>query len=185
MEIKGTALIAIRDYVKSNYPERYDEWLGKLSEKSREIYTGAIDSSKWYPITIAGIEPTRKAIEMFFQGDYQKGAWEAGKFSAQKALTGIYKIFVKASSPGYIIQRASRIFATYYQPCKMEVLDKTDKSVVLEISNMTESDIVIEYRIGGWIEKALEISGANNISVNFPKSIAKGDTVTQLAVTWN
>jgi len=185
MEIKGTAVIAIRDYIKSNQTERYNEWLNKLTDESREIYEGVIDSSKWYPIQTAGVEPTRKAIDIFFHGDYKKGAWEAGKFSAQKALTGIYKIFVKASSPGYIIQRASRIFATYYQPCKMEVLDKTDTSVLLEISNMTVSDIVIEYRIGGWIEKALEISGAKNITIEYPKSITKGDAVTQLNIRWS
>ena len=185
MEIKGTAVIAIREYVKNDFPDRYDEWLSKLSEGAHKIYSGPINSSKWYPIKDAGIEPTRKAIEMFFHGDYEKGAWEAGKFSAQKALTGIYKIFVKASSPGYIIQRASRIFATYYQPCQMAVLDKTDTSVLLEISNMTVSDIVIEYRIGGWIEKALEISGAKNVTVEFLQSIARGDAVTQLKINWN
>ena len=185
MDIKGTAVIAIRDYVKINHPDKFNEWLGSLSEEARYIYTGAIDASKWYPIRKAGVEPTRKAIELFFKGNYEKGAWEAGKFSAQKALSGIYKIFVKASSPGYIIQRASRIFAAYYQPCQMNVLDKTDTSVLLEISNMTESDIVIEYRIGGWIEKALEISGAKEVKINFPRSIAKGDTVTQLDIRWN
>ena len=121
---------------------------------------------------------------MFYQGDYEKGAWEAGKFSAQKALTGIYKLFVKASSPGFIIQRASRIFATYYQPCQMEVLERTETSVLLEISNMTISDIVIEYRIGGWIEKALEISGAKNVGIKYLKSKAKGDAVTQLDIKW-
>ncbi len=185
MEIKGTAVIAIRDYVKRNHPEQYTDWLGKLSEESREIYSAVIDSSKWYPIGSAGVEPTKIAIEMFFRGDYEKGAWEAGKFSAQKALTGIYKIFVKASSPGYIIQRASRIFATYYQPCQMDVLERTDTSVLLEISNMTESDVVIEYRIGGWIEKALEISGAKKVTIDYPKSIARGDTVTQMNINWN
>jgi hypothetical protein len=185
MDIKGTAVVAIRDFVKSNHPEQYNKWLNELSEEAREIYTGAIDSSKWYPIKTAGVEPTRKAIDLFYQGNYEKGAWEAGKFSAHKALTGIYKLFVKASSPGFIIQRASRIFATYYQPCKMDVLEKTDSSVLLEISNMTVSDIVIEYRIGGWIEEALEISGAKNITIKFLKSIAKGDAVTRIYIKWN
>ena len=185
MEIKGTAVIAIRDYIKTNYPKDYNDWLKGLSEGSRNIFLEAIDSSKWYPIDKGGIEPTRKAIEMFSSGDYKQGAWDAGRFSAQKALTGIYKIFVKASSPGYIIERASRIFATYYQPCQMSVMEKTSTSVLLEISGMTESDVVIEYRIGGWIEKALEISGAKDIKVIFPKSMVSGDRVTQMQINWN
>jgi len=35
-----------------------------------------------------------------------------------------------------------------------------------------------------WIEKALEISGAKNCTFRFPKSIAKGDEVTQFDITW-
>jgi hypothetical protein len=185
MEIKGTAVIAIRDYIKSKYPERYAEWLQNLSDRSRDIYVKAIDASKWYPLQEGGVEPTRKAIEMFENGDYENGAREAGKFSAQKALTGIYKIFVKAASPGYIIDRASRIFATYYQPCKMAVLSNNNGKILLEISEMTESDVVIENRIAGWIEQALQISGAKNVEVGFPKSSARGDSVTHLDITWS
>jgi len=184
MEIKGTAVIAIRDYVKLNHMDLYNTWIDSLSKDSSYIFKNAIDSSKWYPIQDGGIMPTKKAADMFFDGDYKKGAWEMGKYSAEKALTGIYKIFVKASSPGYIVQRASRVFATYYQPCKMEATKSTDKSTHLEISNMPESDIVIELRIGGWIEKALEISGAKNCQIKFPKSIAKGDEITQIDITW-
>ena len=32
---------------------------------------------------------------MFYNGNLEEGAWEAGRYSAEKALTGIYKIFVK------------------------------------------------------------------------------------------
>lgn len=184
MEIKGTAVIAIRDYVKLNHKDQYNNWIDSLPLESSNIFRSAIDSSKWYPISEGGIIPTKKAAELFFGGNFEKGAWEMGKYSAEKALTGIYKIFVKASSPGYIVQRASRVFSTYYQPCKMEAKKSTEKSTLLEISNMTESDIVIEYRIGGWIEKALDISGAKNCKVKFLMSMAKGDDITQIDITW-
>lgn len=185
MEIKGTAVIAIRDYVKNNFSGKYNEWLNTLSENSKKIYQEAIDASKWYPVNEGGIEPTKKAIELFHNGDLEKGAREAGKYSAQKALTGIYKIFVKAASPAYIIERASRIFSTYYQPCKMKVLSNNNGKILLEISELTMSDIVIENRIAGWIEEALTISGAKKVLIDFPKSYTKGDPVTHMAISWN
>ena len=184
LEIKGTAVTAIRDYVKANHPQRFSEWMEALPESSKDIFSGVIDSSKWYPLEEGGVVPTRKTADLFFRGNYEKGAWEAGKYSAEKGLTGIYKIFVKASSPAYIIQRATRVFATYYQPCKMEVIEKKEHAVILQVSDMPESDIVIEYRIAGWMEKALEISGAKSVSIQFPKSIAKGDEVTIFSITW-
>jgi hypothetical protein len=185
MEIKGTAITAIRDYVKLNFPDKLPEWLNRLPETSKNIYSGVIDSSRWYPLEEGGIIPTRHTAELFFKGNYEKAAWEGGRYSAEKGLSGIYKIFVKASSPAYIIQRASRVFATYYQPCRMEVVEKTENSVVLDISDMTQSDIVVEYRIAGWIEKALEISGAKNVKIAFPKSMVNGDDVTRFSITWD
>ncbi|MGD2034305.1 MAG: hypothetical protein PVF73_04560 [Bacteroidales bacterium] len=184
MEIKGTAVVAIRDYVKLNHKEEYDKWIDSMPGESSNLFKGAIDSSKWYPLKEGGIIPTKKAVDLLFEGNYEKGPWIMGRFSAEKALTGIYKIFVKASSPGYIVQRASRIFATYYQPCKMEAKKSTDNSTLLEISDMTESDPVIENRIGGWIEKALEISGAGKVTFDIPKSITRGDDVTQFDIHW-
>jgi hypothetical protein len=184
MEIKGTAVIAIRDYVKTNYKEKYSEWVSSLPEDSKLIYINAIDSSKWYPLEMGGVVPTRKLADMFYQGDYKNGSWLSGIYSAEKALSGIYKIFVKASSPSFIIDRASRVFSTYYRPCEMSVISKKDNGVRVQISQMTSSDEVIEYRIAGWIQKALEISGAKNVKIEFPKSISKGDAVTELEINW-
>jgi hypothetical protein len=185
LEIKGTAVTAIRDHVKANYPEKYVEWLDSLPEGSRAIYLGVIDSSKWYPLDEGGVIPTRKTADLFYNGNYEKGAWDGGRYSAEKGLTGIYKIFVKASSPTYIIQRATRVFATYYQPCKMAVINKKENSVVLEISDMPECDVVIECRIAGWMEKALEISGAKDTVIKFEKSISRGDDITLFDISWS
>jgi hypothetical protein len=184
MEIKGTAVIAIRDYVKMNYKEKYNEWIGSLPEDSRQIYNSAIDSSKWYPLQYGGIVPTKLLGDMFYKGDHKNGAWTSGSYSAEKALTGIYKIFVKASTPSYIVDRASRVFSTYYRPCEMSLISKKERGVLIQISQMTNSDEVIEYRIAGWIQKALEISGAKNIQITFPKSITKGDSVTEMEINW-
>jgi hypothetical protein len=93
--------------------------------------------------------------------------------------------FVKASSPWFIVQRASRIFSTYYRPCEMVIASTFENGVLLRISDMTESDEVIEYRIAGWIQKALEISGAKKTSITFPKSVTKGDSVTEIDIRWD
>ena len=185
MEIKGTALAAIRDFVKSNHIDRYEEWLDSLPDTAKEFYSGVIDATKWYPLQEGGVIPTMKIGELFFDGDMEKCAWVAGRFSAEKALTGIYKIFVKAASPGYLIERASRIFTTYYQPCEMEVTEKGTGHAYMVIRKMEMSHEVIEYRIAGWVQKALEISGAKDVEVKFPKSKARGDSTTEIDINWS
>jgi hypothetical protein len=184
MEVKGTAVIAIRDYVKNNFPSEYKKWLDALSNDSKEIFAGSIDSTKWYQVETAAMEPTMKISELFFSNNHQLGAWNSGRYSAEKALSGIYKIFVKASSPSYIIQRASRVFATYYQPCEMRVINTTSTGCVVEISKMEKKYDVIDNRIAGWIEKALEISGAKDIKLSFTVR-PEDETVRDLIISWN
>lgn len=184
MEIKGTAVSSIRDFVKTRFLNRYDRWLESLPEESKEIFMGLIDASGWYPIQQGGIIPTRKIAEMFYNGNYMEASLDAGKHSAQKSLTGIYKVFVKAFAPSHIVQRATRIFGTYYRPCELIIKNKTDNSVTMQIDKMTVNNEVIEYRIAGWIHKALEISGAKNITVNISRSLARGDSVTEMDIRW-
>jgi hypothetical protein len=185
MEVKGTAVAAIRDFVKTNFPENYYDWLNSLPADSKSIFIDLIDPTKWYPLKVAAIIPTRMIGDVIYDGDYIKASVESGKYSAQKALTGIYRIFVKASSTSYIIERASRIFNTYYRPCEMNVIHRTKNLVALHISDMTESDEVIDYRIAGWIQRAMEISGARNVVIKVTESIAKGDEITQMELRWD
>jgi hypothetical protein len=186
MEVKGTAVIAIRDFVKRNYPAEYKKWLDSLSPEAKKIFSDTIDSTKWYPVEAGAKEPTEKISTMFFNGNIEAGALEAGRFSAEKALTGIYKIFVKAANPQYIIKRASRVFATYYRPCEINVVDTPVNGVVVEMNKITDRYSVIEHRIVGWMEMALQISGCQDVRItNDLERIEADGKVVKFDMRWN
>ena len=186
MEVKGTAVIAIRDFVKRNYPNDFLKWVDTLSPDAQAIYSDSIDSTKWYPVGAGAKEPTEQIGKMFFNGDIKEGAMEAGKFSAEKALTGIYKIFVKAANPQYIIKRASRVFATYYRPCEIQVVDVPKNGVVVEMTKVSDRYDAIETRILGWMHMALKISGCQGI--NITNELVREDPdgkVVKFDMRWN
>jgi hypothetical protein len=186
MEVKGTAVIAIRDYVKKEHSSDYSRWLEVLSPEARNIYESAIDSTKWYPVEGGAKEPTEKIAKLFFNGNVIEGAKESGRYSADKALTGIYKIFVKAANPQYIIKRASRVFATYYRPVEINVVRVPEKGVILEISKVTNRYEAIEQRIIGWCCRALEISGCEDVKITNKHIRDDGDgKVIELDMSWN
>ena len=184
MEIKGTAVIAVRDFVRDMYPERYKQWLNALPKESKAIFSDIIEATNWYPVGYGAAAPTKIIARMFFSNDIVKGAWESGRYSAEVALKGIYKIFVMVANPSYLIARASRVFSTYYRPCEMKTIKNEGNSLVLHVSGMTNPEKVIEYRIAGWIEKALEISGSKDISVNITKSMTENDELTEFTINW-
>ncbi len=184
MEVKGSAVKSITDFIKKNHSDKYQEWLEVLPEESKKHFMKPILPSNWYPVIEAAVLPTEKLAELFFDNDPIKAAWESGRFSAETALTGLYKFFVKAASPHFIVGKAGKIFSTYYQPSEMSVVDKGEKWVKLHITVFETPSEIIEARIGGWIEKAMEISGCANVKVEITKSLARNDGLTELMVTW-
>jgi hypothetical protein len=186
MEVKGTAVLAIRDYVKNNYPTEFNTWLNSLSPAAKGIFSSPIDSTKWYPVESGANEPTEMIGKIFFNGDIDRGAWESGRYSAERALKGIYKIFVKASNPQYIIKRASRVFSTYYRPCEIEVVDEPKDGVVIEMTKVNIRYSAVERRILGWMEMALEISGCREITIkNEQVSDNPEGKVIKFDMQWN
>jgi hypothetical protein len=184
MQIKGTAVKSIGDYVRKQHPTRYNEWLTSLPLSSYKLLKDGVNVAEWYPMHDAAIIPTSKVGELFFH-DPKKGAWECGRYSAENALTGVYKLYVKFASPGHIIERASRVFAAYYQPCELVAANFKPKSVEVIIKKMSQPHPIIEHRIGGWMERALEISGCSGIKITIPKSLTNGATETVFAISWD
>jgi len=185
MEIKGSAVKSIVEFIRKNHPDRYHDWLNTLPEESKKIFMEPVLPSNWYPLNESAVIPTRHLAEMFFNGDTEKGAWQSGRYSAENALTGIYKFFIRAASPFYIISKASKILSTYYRPSDIAVIEKGDNWVLVDIARFEEPSAIIECRICGWIERALEISGAKNVKINVRKTMTKGDDVTELYMSWN
>ena len=183
MEVKGTAVKSILDFVKIMHPGEFAKWMRELPEESQTIMSD-VRSNNWYSVEKAAIVPTELAAKHFFNNDIQKAAWELGKYSAESALKGIYKIYVKFSAPTHIIARGSRIMSAYYSPSALEVADKKPNSIRIVITEFDTTSDVLEHRIGGWVESALEISGCKDISVKITSSLTKGHSNTTIECSW-
>ncbi len=183
MRTKGTTVKAIQNFVKAEYPNQYNDWLNSLPPKSREIMNGAIYATDWYPIQEGAVLPTYH-LKMFFDQNSLKAAWHSGRHSADATLTGVYKIFVKVANPSYIIKRASKITATYYENVVVDSGEETKNSVVVTIYKFEQIDKLIEHRIGGWMERALELSGCSDVKMRITKALSKGDIETRYEITW-
>lgn len=185
MEVKGTAVKSIKEYVEQRFNPQYKEWINSMSESSQKIMKDAIFANNWYPMKDGAVEPTLAIAKLFYNNNIQKAALEAGRFSAEQGLKGVYKIFVRIASPNYIMERAGRVFTSYYSPSDISVLNKHDKGLTLHITKFPDPEEVIEYRIAGWCERALEFTNCKDVKANITKSLAKGDDLTEIVITWN
>lgn len=184
MEIKGSAVKTIYEYVKTKFPEKLEEWLSRLPPPVSAIYRGSISPSDWYPLYDAAIVPTEVLSKIIFNGDIKKASWECGRFSAESTLKGLYRFFLMATPSKMIISTGSRILSTFYKPVDFKVADSSSGLAKIHISQIDDPNGVIENRIGGWIEKALEIQGLKVANVEITQSLAKGDPLTEITIIW-
>ncbi len=181
MQVKGTSANAASEFVRQRFPSRYDEWLASLSQPAREIMEIGL-AFNWYPLYEGSVEPTRKICDLFYDGK-DEGAWEVGRFSADRSLRGVYRLFVRVSSPGFIIERTSKIFVTVLGPGEATVVERSSKRAVFHLQ-FPESYWLAELRIAGWMEQALVVCGCTQPKIEINRSIAKGDSITEFVATW-
>jgi hypothetical protein len=184
MEIKGTAVKTIPDFVKAKFPGQYDEWILSMPEISKRIISSTIFANNWYPVEDAAVIPTKLIGSLMYANNPVKAAWDSGRFSAEVGLTGIYKFFVRASSPSFIISLGGKILSTYYRPCEMKVVSSSSNNIVMHITKFPGMNVIVENRVGGWVQKALEISGCKNVNVLITQSLTKGNPVTEFKISY-
>lgn len=184
MEVNGEALLSIPLFILKKFgQENFERWFKTLSPEAKDIYKAPIHKTDWFPLRVALEEPTQALCDMLFNKS-DRGAWECGRYSAEYGLKGIYKVLVKMSSPQILIKKAGPILINYYRPGKIEVTNSDSTHVVTRITEFPEMSKIVEYRIAGWMERAIEICGAMNVTVNITKSLTENDPCTEYSISW-
>lgn len=185
MQVKGTALRTTRDFVKTRFPEYYDRWIGSLTPESKKLFTSTIDATAWYPYREGYSVPVGKIMEICFNGDKRTGGEQLGSWSAEVSLKGFYKVFLLIASPQFLLQRASKIFTTFYEPSEIEASIMGSNDAILRIVKFDQIDESVEYRIAGWVRKALELANCNSPRYEIKQFLSKGDKATEIYFHWS
>ncbi len=68
LEVKGTGILPIRKFIKESFgQEGFDRWLNELSEEARQIYSGTILATNWYPAKEMYIDPDKVMCDLFYK----------------------------------------------------------------------------------------------------------------------
>ncbi len=182
MKVRGRAIKSIKFFVLKHFQDGYEKWMTALSRESRNIIRRH-SVYNYYPMQESLVEPTRKICDLFYNGEV-KGAWECGRYSAELGLRTEFAPESKLP-PEELVKRAGSILAWYYKGSEMKVVDSESESALLQITKFPKPNSLVENRIGGWIEKAIELVGGGNSSVEIGASLADGDSKTEYSVSWS
>lgn len=184
MDAKGTLLISVQEFVLAYFGgDGYVRWLSALPTQTAEAYRSKIPPSQWFPLNQYLRLPLRSVCDTFFDGD-PRGAWECGRYSADLASNRFLRLFVRMASTHLLLKRATDILEMYYKPCRSKLVDFGSGHATLHITEFEDINQDLEYRIAGWMERALEISSGGKAEVKISKSLAGGDKLTEFQTSW-
>lgn len=179
---KGNCLRSFYDTVREKKGETVaQKMLQKLSSEQRDAFLlNTILSKSWYPLQwlsdahVALREVTGSGVEL---------AETIGYHSAKKDFSGVYRIFFRLMKPETLLQKAARIFPTFYSMAYQEITDARQGYARCKWY-CPGFDANIWADTHGACRAALEICGARNIEIRFVSGGKDGDTESVSEAFW-
>jgi hypothetical protein len=182
--IKGTALIdSLKAIRKRGGEKELARILAHLQGEAKEIFEKPIDAGAWYSID---------AFTDFLEADVRETAngnrdvliGRAEKV-IESQLRGVYRVFVKLGSPGYVITRIALVHAKYFEGIQIiPEVDRNSRATIKYIGFQARHSI-LEYTIIGFYRKALQISGAKQIAVKISVPMSDDKPYSEITITWD
>ena len=182
-DIKGTVLLdTIAAIRRRAGEEEFHKIVRNLSPDAKAVFESPINPSNWYSLD---------AFVNFLEVDIRETAngvrevlTERSEKVIESQLSGIYKIFVKLGSPGFVISRIAAVHATYFRGVQI-IPEIADRQASIKYVGFKKHQQIMEYVVIGFFRKALEISGAKHVTLNFSVPIGEGAALSELTVTWS
>ncbi|MGC8894198.1 MAG: hypothetical protein ACP5QG_05040 [candidate division WOR-3 bacterium] len=141
----------------------------KLGDKWGEIFMRAglplsPNSNSWYPVPAFCdvLEGIAKALAL----EPTVIAWETGRYSADKAASGPHRLLFFFASPTFIVKRTNTLWGFYHDFGKIIVTPDGASAVRFCLAGCPDLPELYRHNIAGWVERALELSGARDVKVD-------------------
>ena len=183
VEIKGTVVLQSIDSIKARGgEEEFARILAELDAETRSAFDGPISPWKWYSLD-AFAALLDADIRLTANGDREVLIARSEKV-IEGQLRGIYKMFIKLGAPAFVIRRISSVHQAYFNGIHFIPEFGESNEALIKYVGFEPRHEILGYAIIGFYRKALEISGAKQVTANFTVPISAGGPYAELKITW-
>jgi hypothetical protein len=179
--VKGQTLKSLLLFLQSKLsPAQVDQLLSSIDpEHQRQIKTGVLPTSTFpmalvNQLTVDGAAVSGTPLALF--------AKDAGRFSANEGLRGVYRLFARVLTTEALLSRAAAMWSAMNTAGKMEVLRQASGRALLRLSGYPSQPVMC-LRINGWIEQLAEAAGASP-TVTHSRCAARGAEACEWDISW-
>jgi hypothetical protein len=160
--------------------ERAREFMSPELASAFRYYT--LLAASWYPIS--WYRETLRAFRAS-TSDGPQLARELGKLAARHDMSGVHKqILAKLISPQALLAMSQRVFNTYYDTGRFDIVDSQRGFVHARCANCVGWDYNMWMELAGSCESLLEIAGARNVSLQILSGGHDGNSHAVFEARW-
>ncbi len=128
-------------------------------------------------------ELTKKAAELL-KINPESFFWQISDYTAQNALKGIYKIFIKVATPQFLLNRSRSFVTTFYKDTSIDITISEKNEGELKYCGFDTNYELIMHRIAGWINSSMSFTRAENVVTKLVNITKNGDYTFSVNVKW-
>ena len=162
--VRGIALLGLLDWVRQTHAEPgLERALACMSEAAQARYAGprpkVVATARIPAVDFADLAAA--IIDAWGLPAYH----EAAAHVAISDLNSYMKLFLKIGTPTFVLRRLPKVLGHYCSTGELVVVEVHDKTAVLAISGVGAYGRGISEGAVGWIRAALELSGAEDLTI--------------------
>jgi uncharacterized protein (TIGR02265 family) len=182
--VGGNILFARRSFVqKRGGDELWERVLKHLPAEDAKELRRTVLVTATYPFEL-NVRLDDAIAEVLFPGEPDRAFIEMGRASAEVNLSGPQKGFVHQGDPHYLLSLAETIYAYYYGEGRRTYVKTGPSSATLVTHDAPESSRRDCLTVVGWHQRAIELSGGKDVSVQEVRCRSRGDTVCEYRCGW-
>jgi hypothetical protein len=162
--------------------ERLSAWVKHLPAASAALIERPTMHQSWVPLE--DVNPLwTESLTGLFDGDLHK-LFELGRLQLRADMSGIYRVFLRVASPGFVADRAAAIYGVYVQHCgALTVVNRFEGGLDIAVTERALPSLALFEYLRGSIFGALELTGISNLQVTI--TAAPHDDERVYRATWS
>jgi hypothetical protein len=134
--------------------------LARVSGPCRETFSKPIGLYEWIPA-----EHSRELSLAFMAGADPAFSLQRGRDTAKELLTVMNRWLLRLMSPSFFLQNAPRLFSFYYEGGRLVADGIEEGHAAMSLWADAFYPAWFEGAVPGWLEEALRLTGAEEVSV--------------------
>jgi len=183
VEIKGSAILETIARIKEEFgADAHLSIVSELAVGSRPVFQSMILPNGWYRLE-SFLDYIAVENRLLYKGDRSVILANSERI-VERQLEGVYKLFTRDNSPGYVVGRIGIIHASYFRGASLEVISSAPGRYVGRYKGFQACHRMFEFSISAFYRKALEKSGAKNVKAEFTTPMGSPNGYSEITVTW-